>query len=126
MESLVKSFVIGSSAFITVPKLIRVGKIPKESWNWNYEDYSLFMPISYGLVAVAANITRSQFSMSIFTSIFILYIIVGITQYVVIRKFKFYNYTPEQWRKYFIRITILNHGIFYFIIFLLEKYLNES
>jgi hypothetical protein len=124
MGSFLKSFVIGSNAFVTVPKLLGVSKFTQNvDKKYTYEDYSIFMPISYGLVAVSANLMRQKLNISLFNSIFILYILFGITQYILVRKWKVYNFTPKQWKKYFVTTTIISHALVYGVIYLLEKYI---
>lgn len=125
MESLVKSFVIGSSAFITIPYLVHASKLSKNVWNFNFKEYSVVMPLYFGFMTILANIIRKEFNISLFISIIIIAVISMMFTATMIKTFK-HNILivyPEEWDIYWSKF-ILAYIFTYSIIFLLEKYLS--
>ena len=122
---LVKSFAIGSSAFVTLPRLIGNTYVPKEVRNYSYKEYSIVAPLYFGFMAVVANILRTQSNITLLTSIIIVYIIGSIATFPIIRFIPLYNFTPEKWRLYMIKSSIFINAFTFGTIFLLEKYLAK-
>jgi ABC-type uncharacterized transport system permease subunit len=122
---LLKSFIIGSSAPVTIPILLKVSRMNKDKWNWNYIDYSMSMPIGFGGAAVVATILRNKFNISILISTLIVFLISLLIGYAVIRGIPMYNFTQKEWEAYTPRFLSL-YIISFTTIFLLEYMLNSK
>ncbi len=124
MESLIKSFVIGSSAFVTLPRLVPAIFVPKDVSNYSYKNLSIVIPIWFGFMAVMANLLRTGLDIPLLTSIIIIGIIGIIIAVSFTRWMPLYNFSPQKWKLYYIRTGIISLGISYATIYLLEKYLK--
>lgn len=117
-SSAIRSFVIGSSAPIALPFLHRVSKISEK--NYTYEDYSMILPLYFGVTSVIAKYVSTLTSLPFAIVIAVVTILSAIFVAVfalVTNKYDFGDEMPP--KEYFCNL-IFFHGIAYATIYLLD------
>jgi len=125
-----KSFVIGSSALVTLNHVSLLSIANKDIYDYSVKIYSLLAPVYYGLMAMLALYLKKIYKLSLQKSLFIASIIsiifvVSINYFISRYRYKPYkNYTNKEWLKYIIDNGTRHLVNFNIIIYLFEKYFS--
>lgn len=118
-SKLLKSFVIGSSFLAFFHFFTRVSQVSSRVHNYSYQAYSLAAPVYLGLMNVLGGIIFPDSPYRfIYTGL-----ISGLIAVEFSRTVHSYNFTPEEWDRYTIRVILLHLFTFAFIIAGLERLL---
>ena len=120
-----KAFTIGTSGPVWFLHMISLSLVDDKYYDFPYKEYSLNLPIYYGIFSILSIIIKKEFNLSLSMSLFITSIIsisyFIIQNYYIARKlYKPYkNYTPNEWLRYFFRngsrhLIAFNLVIYYF------------
>jgi len=117
-----KAFVLGSSYIVFLPFFYSV-KNSQSKKTYSYYHYTLVAPIWLGLWNVISLLIANYFNLSnrfrfLLISVLSSFCIMGIAFY-----FKTYNFTYEEWKKYFFYIFVKYLLIWNIIVFYLDKYI---
>lgn len=115
-----KSFIIGSSWFVFVLFFISVMKISNKIKNYSYESYTIIAPLYLGLMNAFSLYLARTFNLTLRQR----YILIGLISPIIVIIFaritNSYNFSPNQWYSYYLRITIKHFLIFNIIVYYLE------
>ena len=120
-----KSFVIGSCAFATMPWMWSQSFLRKKenTVNYDYYDFSLYMPMRRGLWNVASLIMAEYFGLSLRTRFIVITIIDWIMTILSVKILNKYTYNDKEWMEYY-RNLFIKYVIYWnLIIYNLEKYI---
>jgi len=120
-----KSFVIGSCAFATMPWMWSQSFLRKKenTVNYDYYDFSLYMPMRRGLWNVASLIMAEYFGLSLRTRFIVITIIDWIMTILSVKILNKYTYNDKEWNIYY-RNLFIKYVIYWnLIIYNLEKYI---
>ena len=118
----IQHFLIGSSILVTAPFLYVFNKIKKP--DYSYFNYSILAPIWFGLWNIIALIIGNYFNLSLRLRLFIISLI-SCCLIVLFARFKnVYDFTPNQWFKYYISILSFYLFIWNIVIFHIEKMIS--
>ena len=120
-----KSFVIGSCAFATMPWMWSQSFLRKKenTVNYDYYDFSLYMPMRRGLWNVASLIMAEYFGLSLRTRFIVITIIDWIMTILSVKILNKYTYNNKEWMEYY-RNLFIKYVIYWnLIIYNLEKYI---
>lgn len=122
-DTILKSFIIGSSAPVFLPILYRVAHISDDCKNYPYKPYSWIAPIYFGITSSIAAILRHRYNIPLFHSLLIITIISIAFVLSLVISFHLYNFTTnQQWYQYVSRLVIF-HSIAYLTIYYITKYI---
>ena len=120
-----KSFVIGSCAFATMPWMWSQSFLRKKenTVNYDYYDFSLYMPMRRGLWNVGSLIVAEYFGLSLRTRFIVITIIDWIITILSVKILNKYTYNDTEWVEYY-RNLFIKYAIYWnIIIYNLEKYI---
>ena len=113
-------FLIGSSWFVTLQFFTAVNRLRSKK-NYSYFDYTIVSPIYLGFWNIISAIIAKKFNLSLRKRFLIITPMTYIASILISKKFKSYNFTNEEWGKYYI-ILFMKHFIMWnIIIYYLEK-----
>ena len=120
-----REFIIGSCAFATVPWLWSQSFLRKKqnTVNYDYYEFSLYMPIRRGLWNIVSLIIAEYFGLSLRMRFIIITFIDWILTNIGARYLNFYSYNKEQWNEYSLNLLIKYTIYWNIIIYNLEKFL---
>ena len=118
-----KQFIIGSSYLVFLPFYYAVYNSRKEK-NYSYYNYTLTAPIWLGLWNVISLVLAEHFKLSMRKRFLLVSVISSISIMCISTYFKTYNFTKEEWIKYYIGIFIKYMIIWNVIVYNIEKYLT--
>ena len=120
-----KEFIIGSSAFAVVPWLWSQSFLRSEEGtvNYDYYDFSLFMPVRRGLWNVFSLIISDYFGLTLRMRFLLITFIDWIITIITVKLFNKYNYDKEGWNRYYKNLLIKYMIHWNIIIYNLEKYI---
>lgn len=120
-----KEFVIGSSAFATIPWLWSQSFLREKvnTVNYDYYDFTLYMPLRRGLWNVASLIIAEYFGLSLRTRFIVITIIDWIITIIAVKIFNKYTYDNKEWNEYYRNLFIKLVIYWNFVIYNLEKYI---
>jgi len=116
-----ESFIVASSGIVFLPFFIAVSRIDTSKRNYTYLQYTIVAPIYLGLMNMLGG---ALFSDSKYRYI-LTGLISGITVAIIATLLKSYNYTPEQWRKYYLYIVLKHIAVFGIVVNGLEYFLHK-
>ena len=117
-----KPFVIGSSALVVFPFYYAVHyHQPKKTYT--YFTYTFVAPIWFGLWNIISLMIADYFNLSLRMRFFIISILSSISIMAIASHFKTYNFTHNEWFKYYTYIFVKYLIIWNIVIFYLEKYM---
>lgn len=120
MADLLKSFVIGSSAFVFLPFYFAVKSIPESKIN--LLNYTIRASLYFGIMNMIATIIGKQFGLTLWDRLFIINIISIIIIWVTITLLKPYDFkTTSRWILQYILVAIFHSFTYLFTIYNLEK-----
>ena len=125
-----KSFVIGSSALVTLQHFAFFNLIDDNYYDFNFKAYSLYGPFYFGILAVIAKylIGSYEFSLRAVLFVFSILSISGITllNYFISRHFykPYKNFSGNEWINYILVNGARHLIIFNMVIYYLEQYFN--
>lgn len=115
-----KGFIIGSSFPVFALFLYNVSKM--KNINYSYENYSLLVPLYFGIMTCFILLLRNKTKMSLRLSVFTISILSSLFVSILITIIKAYNFTKiSRWIKQYLIITTLHLFTYNIIIFLLLK-----
>ena len=120
-----KSFVIGSCAFATMPWMWSQSFLRKKenTVNYDYYDFSLYMPMRRGLWNVGSLIVAEYFGLSLRTRFIVITIIDWIITILSVKILNKYTYNDTEWVEYY-RNLFIKYAIYWnIVIYNLEKYI---
>lgn len=107
MNLILLDFIIGSSYLIFIGFFIFVyKKIIQKKININYFDYTLIMPLWFGLLNVLSGLIQRKFNINDILRYFIISIIGLIVVVTVISYMNIYNYNKKDFSKHIINVII--------------------
>ena len=120
-----REFIIGSSAFAVVPWLWSQSLLRSEEGtvNYDYYDFSLFMPIRRGLWNVFSLIISDYLGLTLRMRFLLITFIDWISTIILVKLLNKYNYNKEEWNRYYKNLLIKYIIHWNLIIYNLEKYL---
>lgn len=117
----IKQFVIGSSCLVFFPFYYSVkNSQPKKTYS--YYNYTLVAPIWFGIWNIISLIIAEYFNLSNRLRFLLISIISSLSIMCIAYNLKSYNFTKNEWLKYFGYIFIKYLFTWNITIFLLEKY----
>ena len=121
-----KSFVIGSCAFATVPWIWSQALLRKKEnvVNYDYYSYSWQMPIRRGLCNIFSLFISDIFSLSLRNRFIVITFIDWILTLITNIFYNTYNYNHKEWINYGINLFIKYLVWWNIIIYNLEKYIS--
>ena len=115
MNNYFKAFIVGSSYPVFLLPFYLVSTINKEDKNFTYQSYTFIAPIYIATLNVISVYLMYILSLSNYQR----YSLISIISAIIVCLFstinKVYNYSSDQWIRYYIGIFIM-HFILYFII----------
>lgn len=100
MADYVKSFVIGSSAFVDWPFYPGVYKSPEDRRTYTYYGYTYMNPAYFGLLNMLSRWAQLTFGLSLQVRMILICIISIVIILTMSRIFEVYDFTPQQQTKY--------------------------
>ena len=120
-QSILKSFIIGSSIPVLLPFYYRVGTMDKSKMNYSYATYTIMAPIYLGLMSVISLLIGRYLGWGLRSRILLISIISPLVVMMFATIYKSYNFTDEEWMRYYGRIFIKHFLIYNILIYSLEK-----
>lgn len=117
-----KEFILGSSYFVFLPHFYAVQNSQSKK-TYSYYHYTLVAPVWYGIWNIISFIIAKQFNLTKRLRFFLISIISSLCIMGIAYYFKTYNFTNEEWRKYFLYIFIKYLLVWNIIVFYLDKYI---
>ena len=118
-----KQFIIGSSFLVFLPFYYAVYNSRKEK-NYSYYNYTLIAPIWLGLWNVISLILAEHFKLSMRNRFLLVSVISSISIMCISTYFKTYNFTKEEWIKYYVSIFVKYMIIWNVIVYNIEKHIT--
>ena len=121
-----KEFIITSSVALYLPVFYNVNRIKEEKgWIFPYHIYTMFLPLAASLSNVISLIVRDYFGLLNSTRFLLLTIITWLFSISVVKYFKLYNFTDNEYKmnKYRLK-SFIGYFIYWnIVIYNLEKYI---
>ena len=117
-----KEFIIGSSFLVFLPYFYSVQNSQSKK-NYSYYHYTLVAPIWLGLWNVISLIIAEYFGLSKRQRFFVISVISSLCIMAIAFYFKTYDFTDEEWRKYFFYIFGKYLLIWNIVVYYLDKYI---
>ena len=115
-----KQFVIGSSYIVFAPFFYAVEKSqPKKTYS--YYDYTLIAPVWFGIWNIISLLLAEYFNLTMQQRYILVSIISSLSVMVIATYLKSYNFTNEEWKKYYLYIFIKYMLVWNIIIYNIEK-----
>ena len=114
-----KELIVGSSVFIYLHFLLSVQSVKKYT-NYSYEQYSLVVPLYFGILNVISAIYSQHFKLSTIQRFGSILIISYLITIISVTCNKSYNFTKNQWIRYYITLFIM-YCLSWSIIYLIES-----
>lgn len=122
--SLVKSFIVGSSAPVFLPILFRVSRANEGVYNYSYKSYSVIAPLFYGGTSVLITLAKKYFSSSLINTVIVVAILSVIYVIFMEQAADLYNFTKnKEWHKWASRLLMF-HSMSYIFMYNLHKLFN--
>ncbi len=118
MSSVLREFVIGSSAIVVLPFFYIVSKFTPDKFNFDYKSYTFLAPIVLGLMNVISFLLLGH---SPYRYLLTSLVAPTIVLFTVVY-FKIYNYTPREWRQHILKLYLMYFFIFNVVVYNLDKY----
>lgn len=119
-----RSFIIGSSIFTTIPFYLAISKVPDGIRNYSYADYSMIAPIYLGLVNMLSLYISNKYNLTMRQRYLLIGIAAPIFIIFVARAMGTYRFTDVEWNKYYFRVILHYFFVFNIIVYSLESYLQ--
>ena len=116
-----KPFVLASSWSATIPFFYAVGKLQKK--NYSYYKYTLIAPVWLGFWNVISYVVAKKFGFTKRTRFLLLTLITYLLSIIIVKYIGAYNYTSEEWKKYYVRLFIKHFILWNIVVYYLEKYI---
>ena len=117
-----KQFVIGSSFLVFSPFYYAVqNNQPKKTYD--YYTYSLIAPVWFGIWNIISLILAQQFNLTMRERFVLISIISSLSIMSLATYLQSYNFTKEEWKKYYLYIFIKYMIVWNIVIYNIEKYL---
>lgn len=114
-----KQFVIGSSFIVFAPFFYAVQQ--NKFKTYDYHTYTLVAPVWFGLWNIISLILAQVFDLSLRERYILISILSSISVMLIATYNNAYNYTSNEWLKYYLHIFIKYMIIWNLIIYTLEK-----
>ena len=115
-----KQFVIGSSYIVFAPFFYAVEKSqPKKTYS--YYDYTLIAPVWFGIWNIISLLLAEYFNLTMRQRYILVSILSSLSVMVIATYLKSYNFTTEEWKKYYLYIFIKYMLVWNIIIYNIEK-----
>ena len=121
-----KSFVIGSCAFVTIPWFNSVNNsISNNKANYSYYDFTMYSPIRLGLWNVGSLIVAEYFGLSTSMRFILVTILHWLATIIYVKYYKLYTFVNDEieMNKYYIKLFIAYFIHWNIVIYNLEKYI---
>ena len=118
-----KQFIIGSSFIVILPFYYAVYNSRKEK-NYTYYNYTLVAPIWLGLWNVISLILARHFKLSMRNRFLLVSFISSVMIMIISTYFKTYDFSKDEWIKYYIEIFIKYLIIWNILVYNVEKYMT--
>jgi hypothetical protein len=117
-----KPFVIGSSYVVFAPFFHAV-KNDQPKKTYSYYNYTLLAPVWFGLWNMLSLYLASRFKLSLRMRFLVISVISSLSIMMISTHLKSYNFTREEWHKYYLYIFVKYLIVWNLIIYNIEKYL---
>jgi len=115
-----KQFIIGSSYLVFLPYFYAVQK-SRTNKNYTYFHYTLVAPVWLGLWNVISLIISERFNLSMQMRFVVVSIISSLSIMFIATYFNTYNFTKDEWKKYYFHIFIKYLMIWNLVVYNIEK-----
>ena len=115
-SSLLLDFIIGSSILVTWQFLIAVSKISSSDRSYKDRDYSLGMPIYFGLMNVLSALVAYRFGFEMKMRYLSITLVSLVIVFSVMQIRNVYHFDKEEWNKYYMRV-FLRHSLAFFTMY---------
>ena len=116
-----RDFVIGSSCIVILSFYYNAYRRKKK--NYKYLNYTLVAPIWFGIWNIISLIISEKYGLSKRLRFLTISILSSISIMLISYNFKTYNYTRDEWIKYFISIFIRYMITWNILIYYIDKYM---
>ena len=117
-----KQFVIGSSYIIFAPFYYAVeNSQPKKTYS--YYNYTLVAPVWFGIWNIVSLKLAEYLKLTMHQRFLLVSILSSLSIMAIATYLKSYNFTKEEWRKYYLYIFIKYMLVWNVVMYSLEKYL---
>lgn len=118
----IRSFIIGSSAFVVFPFYYIVGTIPQNQRNYSYRNYTFIAPLFLGTMNSLSLFMGNHYNLTLRQRLFIISIISSISVIAFAYLSKSCDYAKEQWIRYAFSIIIHHFFAYNITMYLLEGF----
>ena len=117
-----KQFIVGSSYLVFLPFYYAVqNNQPKK--RYSYYKYTLLAPVWFGLWNVISFMIANYFHLTMQMRFLVITILSSLSIMAIATYLKSYNFTKDEWRKYYLYIFIKYMLVWNIVIYTIEKYL---
>lgn len=121
MTNYLREFVIGASWPVFI--FFFLGVLNSKNINYTYGQYTLIAPPFLGLMNVFSKYLQNTYQLSRRGR----YLLIGVLSPLIVSSIAFllqtYNYTPQEWISYALRLIVFHFLIFNLIIYNLDLYI---
>lgn len=119
--SYLKEFIIGSSYLVFLPFFYAVKNSVNKNYSYYY--YTMAAPFGFGLWNIISLLIAEHFGLSKRQRFLVISIISSLTIMTISFYSKSYNFTREEWKTYFLNISVRYLIIWNIVIYYLDKYI---
>ena len=117
-----KQFVVGSSFLVFAPFYYAVqNNQPKKTYD--YYTYTFIAPVWFGVWNIISLILAQQLQLSMRERFLLISFLSSFSIMIIATHLKSYNFTSEEWKKYYFYIFIKYMIVWNIVIYNIEKYL---
>ena len=106
-----KSFTIASSWAVTLPFFYGAKNLEKKR-NYSYYKYTILAPLWLGLWSIISFIIAKNFKLSMRNRFLLITPITYLLSIIIVKTQKSYNYTQDEWNKYYI-LLFIGHFVYW-------------
>ena len=116
-----KQFIVGTSALITVPFFYYFALNYQPKKNYSYSNYTLISPFWFAIWNVISLLLAEYFDLTMKQRFLLISVISSISIMLITTYLKSYNFTQNEWNKYYLYIFIKYLLIWNILIYFIEK-----
>ena len=120
MSILLRQFMIGASFLVVAPFYYSVYHSQTKK-TYNYYDYSMVAPIWFGLWNILSYFIAEKFGLTLRQRFMVVAVMSSLTIMFIATYMKSYNFTQEEWYKYYVYIFIKYMFVWNVVIYFIEK-----
>lgn len=116
-----KQFIVGSSSIITVPFFYYFVLNHQPKKNYLYSNYTLISPFWFAIWNVISLLLAEYFDLTMKQRFLLISVISSLSIMIIARYLKSYNFSQDEWNKYYLYIFIKYLFIWNILIYFIEK-----